>query len=191
MNQPVLFDEAELRRLLDDRDQLRKQVTSLQTRCTELLEEKRRSCVDYCVREFHLKMEFPAPTELAVPSEDRVRFRAKLITEEYLELLNATYRAPTKRPWVLHQVKEHLDWIVENADVEVDLVKWADATHDVDYVVAGTRVEFGYKGLPGAREVHRSNMEKLSLRDGKKAIKPEGWKPPDIEGVLRAQGWRK
>lgn len=186
----ILFDEDELRRLLEERDRLREQVTELQTRCTVLLEEKRRACVDYGVREFHLKMGFPAPTELGVPPEDRVRFRMKIVTEEYLELLNAVFDAPVKRPWVLQRVKGHLAWIVDNADVAVDLVEWADATHDLDYVVAGTRVEFGYRGLAGAEEVHRSNMEKLSLRDGKKAIKPEGWKPPDIAGVLRAQGWR-
>jgi predicted HAD superfamily Cof-like phosphohydrolase len=41
-------------------------------------------------------------------------------------------------------------------------------------------------------EVHRSNMAKLV--DGKplkradgKVIKPEGWTPPDIEGVIKKQ----
>jgi len=45
-------------------------------------------------------------------------------------------------------------------------------------------------------EVHRSNMDKIDPATGKvlrtpagKVGKPEGWRPPDIEGVLARTGW--
>jgi predicted HAD superfamily Cof-like phosphohydrolase len=174
-----------------ERDRLREQVTSLQTRCTELLEERRRAHVDYAVREFHLKFDQPAPGVLGIPSDDVVRFRGRLVTEEYLELLDAMFGDCRERPWWFKDIAERLYWFLETAPVEVDLVEWADATHDLDYVVAGTRVAFGYNGLPGAAEVHRSNMAKGSNDENGKPTKPEGWTPPDLERVLREQGWRK
>jgi predicted HAD superfamily Cof-like phosphohydrolase len=61
---------------------------------------------------------------------------------------------------------------------------------DLDYVVEGTRLEFGIDGEPIAAEVHRANMAKTEgpvAPDGKR-LKPPGWTPPDIAGVLRKQG---
>jgi predicted HAD superfamily Cof-like phosphohydrolase len=170
---------------------LNAQVTALQTRCTELLEEKRRAHVDYAVREFHLKFDQPAPGVLGIPSDDVVRFRGRLMTEEYLELLDAMFGPVRERPWWFKDIGERLAWFIETAPVQVDLVEWADATHDLDYVVAGTRVAFGYNGLPGAAEVHRANLSKGPNDENGKPTKPEGWTPPDLERVLREQGWRK
>lgn len=179
-----------VRRIVEENRALNAQVTSLQTRCTELLEEKRRAHVDYAVREFHLKFDQPAPAEPGVPPDDVVRFRAKLMTEEYLELLDAMFGGARERPWWFKDLRERLAWYIDHAPVEVDLVKWAHETHDLDYTVAGTRVAFGYKGLAGAAEVHRANLSKGPNDERGKPTKPEGWKPPDIEGVLRAQGWK-
>lgn len=41
-------------------------------------------------------------------------------------------------------------------------------------------------------EVHAANMRKTTgpVREDGKRLKPEGWQPPDIAGVLRAQGWQ-
>jgi predicted HAD superfamily Cof-like phosphohydrolase len=179
---------TDLERLVHENAQLNRQVTDLQRRCTELLEEKRRANVDYAVREFHLKYGHPAPAELTVPDEAMIRFRAKIVTEEYLELLDAMFAAYALPEW--ESVKRDLQRVIETAPVEVDMVEWADATHDLDYVVAGTRIVFGYDGLPGAAEVHRSNLSKMPNGLGK-PTKPEGWTPPDIEGVLKAQGFER
>jgi len=176
---------AEHNALRAENAQLNKQLTNVQKRCTELLEERRRAHIDYSVREFHLKHGHPAPVGVAVPPEDRVRFRARLIVEEFLETLEAMLPSPT-----YSELRDQLNWIVKNAPVQVNMVEFIDGTHDLDYVVAGTRVEFGYDGREGALEVHRANMEK-GVDDGTgKPSKPEGWKPPDIEGVLRRQGYR-
>ena len=77
----------------------------------------------------------------------------------------------------------------------IDLVKWADATVDLDYVVEGARNEFGIDSNEVWTEVQRANMdkfkgEKVYDESGLKILKPKGWKPPDIDGVLRKQGWR-
>lgn len=178
-------------RLLQENKQLNAQVTALQERCTALEMERRRTHIDYAVREFHEKFGHPAPRGVAVPPEDRVRFRARLIVEEFMELMGAMFKSPNMRPWVYEELVEKLGWFIRHARVDVDMVKWADGTHDLDYVVAGTRVEFGYEGRDGAAEVHRANMEK-GVDDGTgKPTKPPGWRPPDIEAVLSAQGWRK
>lgn len=160
----------------------------LQRRCTELLEEKRRANVDYAVREFHLKYGHPAPAELTVPDEAMIRFRLRLVAEGFLELVDAMFAAYALPEW--ESVKRDLQRVIETAPVEVDMVEWADATHDLDYVVTGTRIVFGYDGAPGAAEVHRSNLSKVPNGLGK-PTKPPGWTPPDIEGVLKAQGFER
>lgn len=148
--------------------------------------------VDHQVREFHLKVGIPAPTGPVELPDERVRYRVRLISEEYLELLGAAFKN-SGEPWGrrLREVQQYIELIVDQAPVELRLVPFFDATHDVDYVVAGTRVEFGYDGWPGACEVHRANMAKEggAFRGDGKLLKPAGWTPPDIAGVLSKQGF--
>ena len=177
----------DLERLQQENAQLNRQVTEIQKLCTDLLEARRRANVDYAVREFHLKYGHPAPADLTVPDDAMIRFRLKLVAEEFLELVEATFKFRTEIPLIA--LRTQLAMLFESMPVDVDLVEFMDATHDLDYVVAGTRVVFGYDGAPGAAEVHRSNMQKVPNGLGK-PTKPEGWTPPDIEGVLRAQGWK-
>lgn len=85
------------------------------------------------------------------------------------------------------------EWIV--AYGEKDFVKMADALIDLTWVVLGTA---HYLGIPFHAlwlEVQRANMEKRPWREGDplkprntqglEIVKPEGWRPPDIRGVLR------
>lgn len=178
-----------LQQLIQSNEQLNRQVTDLQTRCTELLEEKRRANVDYAVREFHLKYRHPAPVELVIPDAAQIRFRFTLMAEEFLEMFKAAFKQSPQRPWALEQIREKLAWLIETSPVDVNLRELMHEMHDLDYTVAGTRVVFGYDGIPGAAEVHRANMDKDPNGPNGKPVKPEGWRPPDIEGVLRAQGW--
>jgi predicted HAD superfamily Cof-like phosphohydrolase len=88
----------------------------------------------------------------------------KLITEEFNELCDA-----------------------EEAN---DLVEIADALADIIYIACGTAVSYGIPLDKVFEEVHRSNMAKLVdgkvlRREDGKVQKPEGWTPPDIEGVLK------
>lgn len=77
------------------------------------------------------------------------------------------------------------------AIIDGDLVKIADGMADAIYVILGTAVAFGIDLEPIWEEVHRTNM--LKEAGGKRAdgkiLKPAGWKPPDVVGLLRNQGW--
>ena len=68
---------------------------------------------------------------------------------------------------------------------------FADALADLDYVIEGTRLEFGIDGWPIAQAVHKSNMAKVGskVREDGKILKGPDWTPPDIAGELRKQGW--
>jgi len=85
--------------------------------------------------------------------------------------------------------------VISNAPVRLDFPAFADALADIDYVVEGARLTFGIPRVPVALEVQRANMAKDRAPGNApgtpaKAVKPPGWQPPDIEGVLRRAGWR-
>ena len=138
------------------------------------------------VLEFHKAFEHPTAPKPCIPADERVRFRAKLITEEYLETMRSMF------DWTFGIAEDELDRAMENSNVRVDLVEMADGLADLDYVVEGTRLEFGIDGGPIAAEVHRSNMAKLGggRRSDGKTLKPAGWTPPDIARELAKQGAR-
>jgi predicted HAD superfamily Cof-like phosphohydrolase len=77
------------------------------------------------------------------------------------------------------------------AENKHDLVGVADALADIIYIALGTAISYGIPLDKVFEEVHRSNMAKLV--DGKvlrradgKVQKPDGWKAPDIAGILEA-----
>lgn len=140
------------------------------------------------VRDFHRAMGQPILTTPQVPPEDRVRLRLRLIAEEFFELLEAAGvdRILDGRT-ALASVQASVDCFAGT----VDLPEFADALADLDYVIEGTRLEFGIDGQPIADAVHASNMAKVggAIDEHGKCQKPPGWQPPDIAGELRKQGW--
>ena len=89
-----------------------------------------------------------------------------------------------RRSLLNEEFREYID-----AEEDSDIVEIADALADIIYIACGTAVSYGIPLDKVFEEVHRSNMAKLV--DGKvlrradgKIQKPEGWTPPDIEGVL-------
>jgi predicted HAD superfamily Cof-like phosphohydrolase len=116
------------------------------------------------VRAFHVAFGQRVANKPELPDAAERTLRMKLITEEFNELCDA-----------------------EEAN---DLVEIADALADIIYIACGTAVSYGIPLDDVFEEVHASNMAKLV--DGKvirrpdgKVQKPEGWQPPDIEGVLK------
>jgi predicted HAD superfamily Cof-like phosphohydrolase len=91
----------------------------------------------------------------------------------------------------LRLISEELDELRSALESD-DLAGSADAIADLLYVVYGAAVTFGIPIDEVFAEVHRANLAKLDLRGGPverddgKVLKPDRWKPPDIEGVLRA-----
>lgn len=126
-----------------------------------------RQTYDDDVRDFHEKFKLPvtgtAPPHLLTPEE--FAFRRKFMQEELDEFCDA-----------------HADG---------DLAGALDALVDLAWVAIGTA---HYMHLPfddAWREVVRANMEKvLADSDPNKpyrthfVVKPPGWTPPDIEGVI-------
>lgn len=127
------------------------------------------------VASFHQVTELPVLTEIGFPPVERVALREGLIREEVInELLTALYGR--------------------------DMVGVADGIIDSIYVLIGLAHELVLPVVALWNEVQRCNMAKGVLQpDGSyrvvrradgKILKPEGWTPPDIEGVLRAHGWK-
>lgn len=94
---------------------------------------------------------------------------------------------------------EELNQELIPAIMERDLVATADGIIDSIYVLVGMGLELGLPLEDLWDEVQRANMSKtVPLTDGRrgvlkrgdgKILKPPGWTPPDIEGVLRKHGW--
>lgn len=144
------------------------------------------------VGEFHNAYDQPILTKPQVPSGDRVRLRLALIAEEFIELLAATtVGLGFTQPGMMDAFRK----AIAQVEIQVDLPELADALADLDYVIEGTRLEFGINGGPIADEVHRSNLSKLGpdgkpvRREDGKIMKGPNYSPPDIAGELRKQGW--
>jgi len=116
------------------------------------------------IEDFHEQvMEDNFPKEPYMPSKKLRILRGRLIIEEVGEMLDAMDRD--------------------------DLVKIADGAADAIVVILGTMVTYGIDLRPIWDEVHRTNMLKKGGKkraDGK-LLKPEGWKPPEIERLIKEQ----
>ena len=88
-------------------------------------------------------------------------------------------------------IREEFEEFVRASDAD-DLVGVADALADLLYVVYGAAVTYGIDIRPIFAEVHRSNMAKVGGRKNAagKLLKPDGWQPPQLAPILRAQGWK-
>jgi predicted HAD superfamily Cof-like phosphohydrolase len=173
------------------------------------------------VIEFHRVFEQPIVESPTVPPDERVRLRVRLVLEETIEFLESCFDANSRVDAVAKSARDivqstraDLMVLIAQAKVDVHMPGVADALADIDYVVEGSRLEFGLNGPPIAREVHRSNMAKakcdgcdghgatpdgeacsicagsgwhLRKREDGKVIKPECWRAPDIAGELKKQ----
>ncbi len=187
------IDPSELADILNERSHLRKQVTELQAE----LGAKTEKSLYRTVGRFHQKFGHPVEHTPHVPEDAQVRFRLKLIAEEFIELLEACDIAQG-----ITELRELVVKMIEGP-VDVDLPEFVDAMGDLDWVVEGTRLVFGVLGEPVLREIERANMEKdpvyVATKDEHhrtpdpkaKPTKPAGWTPPNIAAVLERLGWKR
>jgi predicted HAD superfamily Cof-like phosphohydrolase len=109
------------------------------------------------------------------PGLQDAEFRAALILEEAIETVEAM------TGWRLSRIV----WKLGRPE-EPDLVATIDGLCDLLYVVYGAGVTFGVDLAPFWDEVHETNMAKSGgpRREDGKILKPPGWRPPDIAGIL-------
>lgn len=140
------------------------------------------------VLEFHRVMGVPVHSIPHVPSEERLRLRGALCTEEPLELLAALGADPGLVSCARAAVQEAVASIRRE---HCDILAVADAIGDSLLVFEGTNLEFGIQGGPVLDAIHEANMQKADgpVREDGKRLKPPGWTPPDIESVLWKQGY--
>lgn len=196
----IAVDEADLRGLLHEREELRRQVRDLQADATAKLE----AGLPRRVRAFHVKFGHPVNSTPAVPDEPQLRFRLALIAEEFTELLEACVdtASPERSKWeqLAQAATIGIREVIAGAPIRVDFPAFIDALVDLAFVIEGTHAVAGTQSAPYLGEVFRANMSKspafVREKDGYhahghvKPLKPADWTPPDIVGVLRLQGWR-
>lgn len=117
------------------------------------------------VREFHRAGGIPCG-DLSAPGLTNTELRLKLIKDEVREL--------------------------EEAIEAGDLIEAVDALGDIIYVCLGAALVWGVDMPPVWDEIQRSNMAKfpggvVTRRADGKILKPAGWTPPDIKGVIERQ----
>ena len=112
------------------------------------------------VAAFMRKFGAPVLKTPTIAPPERAALRVELLTEEFIETINAIERE--------------------------DLVEIADGLADLVYVALGTAHEYGIPLDRVWTEVHRTNMAKAGgeRREDGKILKPPGWTPPDIAGIL-------
>lgn len=193
----VRIESEELEALLAENRRLNQRVNELLVSNNQLLESRRAADRRAAVALFHRTAGIPVLETPTVPADERVRLRLRLIAEEFLELLDATFD-DTNDNAGLENLHDQVADVVEGWWVRPSLPDVADALADLDYVIEGARLEFGIDGVPVFAEVQRANMAKFlnggpaasQIRPDGKILKPVGWEPPDIVKVLMDQGWR-
>lgn len=121
------------------------------------------------IKEFHVTMGAVAPDRPTLPSKALLDLRKTLIREEYKE------------------VNEQFDRLI-NGETE-DMAALVHELTDLLYVAYGAIWACGVDPDPVFAEVHSANMRKLDgpRRADGKVLKPEGWQPADVAGVIESQ----
>lgn len=149
-------------------EELKIRVAALEAEVMEL--EQRKVSPYHLVHEFHTTYGMGIRTEpqLDIPTR---QMRLELVLEEADELKEAS----------------------ENDD----FIELADALADIVYVAYGAAIEHGIDLDDVLQEVQRSNMSKLHhetglpiYREDGKVLKGQNFTPPDIDTVLKKQGWQ-
>ena len=146
------------------------------------------------VEEFMAKAEQDLPDTPTIPDEEARLLRARLIMEEAMETIQAGLGVKA-----LFRHDDCYDYPCGFGDLkfeiegDVDLVEVADGCADISVVTVGTLSACGIKDGKLLEEVDGHNLKKFGpggyKDEGGKWIKPPDLQPPDIEGILKEQGW--
>lgn len=149
------------------------------------------------VAEFHKTAQITCPGKPIIPSDDIVRLRIRLIAEEFVELLEATFDQDNNDNISdIRNIETTLKAIINVGNIKVNLKETCDACCDINYVVEGLFQYYGVNSEPFQAEVHRSNMTKfpngvVNRRADGKIIKPASFESPKMQEELEKQGWKE
>lgn len=129
------------------------------------------------------------PNDAGIPDLETRRLRAKLILEEAFETVEALGFAVTGRSGKSEIVLDPKRLYLVELSKGLNMEDAIDGCIDTMYVCVGTLMAMGVPDLPFVDEVCRANEEKFPngkpiVNGSGKFLKPEGWNPPDILGVL-------
>lgn len=147
----------------------------------------KRTLHQQCVDTFMLNARQELPDIPTVPDVKIRELRARIILEEALETVKALGFAARAKVFETKTEIELEDMF------EPDLVEIADGCWDIAVVTTGTLSACGISDEKGQCLVDEANLEKFgpghTIRADGKLIKPPDFKPPDIERLLKEQGW--
>lgn len=136
------------------------------------------------VREMH-KL-FDQPTSPAEPQLRMAEMRAAIEIEEAFETVCALVGTARAQTIAQAQIAIVLQEKARKGQHEPDLIEAIDGCIDTLVVTYGTLEAIGVDAEPFFDEVMRANLAKAGgpIREDGKRLRPPGWTPPDIEGVL-------
>ncbi|GAA5533544.1 hypothetical protein [Deinococcus aluminii] len=128
------------------------------------------------VREFHRALGLTSPERPTVPDLPLLTLRHTLIREEVQEV---------EEEWTRLEARLQAGEAVPASD----LPPLAHELADLLYVTYGALDALGIDADAVFAEVHRANLSKLGgpRRADGKLLKPGGWQPADVRGVIEGQ----
>lgn len=124
------------------------------------------------LNDFNAAIGSPSPSRPTLPNPELLQLRRTLISEEW------------------HEVEEEFEKLSSSsAQDPAQLSALAHELADLLYVVYGTFDQLGIDADAVFAEIHRANLAKAGgpVRADGKLLKPEGWQPADVAGVLARQ----
>lgn len=145
------------------------------------------------VRQFMAAFKQALPVIPQWPDQATMDLRVRMESEEYVERMEALGYGVSvfvNRLDPNEMVQAIFRAVVPPQTARKDFAESADGAIDQMYVLIGSLLAMGIDMWPLWAEVQRANMAKAGgpVVNGKQ-LKPEGWQPPDIAGLLKAQGW--
>ena len=146
------------------------------------------------VTEFHKTYKQTINEKSTIPSPEDRLLRIKLIAEEFIEYATASgYPIRVVMDIGKFEGDETINYdkiTVAHDTGHIDIVEAADGLADLDYVVQGGNVTWGFPALEIADEVHASNMSKTDekgnaiFREDGKVLKGPNYFKPNISAIL-------
>ncbi|GJM41256.1 MAG: hypothetical protein DHS20C20_15380 [Ardenticatenaceae bacterium] len=126
--------------------------------------------------EFHDAVGAPVPDKPRLPPLEILQLRQKLLQEEFEEATEALGELTA----VIQS---------QNPAQPIDVTEWVHELADLLYVTYGAILACGVDPDPIFAEVHRANLSKAGgpRRADGKILKPPGWQPADVRGVIENQ----